>query len=91
MCVYFHNYKIICIYICKHSDVVNQLCLNILSPWFGQVYIKIIVEAFFWRHNNTASREGKGRITTAMMFRKMLFKYEILSRVLSKIVEYSVV
>ena len=46
-------------------------------------------QTFFRRDKNIAPRgkRGKGRIGTATMFRKMLTKCAILSRVLSKIVD----
>ena len=43
-------------------------------------------QAFFWRHNNIASRgRGELNIGTATMLRKMIPKYAIFSTVLSKI------
>ena len=44
-------------------------------------------QAFFRRHNNVVSSgRGEERIAMVTMFRKMLSKFAILSRVLSKIV-----
>ena len=42
-------------------------------------------QAFLWRHNNTTSK-GRGRNATVRMFRKILPKNKILSRLLSEIV-----
>jgi len=67
----------------------QRLCLKKTpSPQFKVAFYKRLEIKLFLEETTTLFPEvrGKGRIACATMFREMLSKYAILSRVLSKIV-----